>query len=147
KGEPVVRDGIRRSAAREIIDRVLADYPEGRALTDDESHELLAAYGIDLWRRVEVDSAAEAVAAADSLGYPVVLKSLSPLVRGQSLLDGVRVDLRDADTVAVAFETMDQNLAPLDANYFVVQKMANRGVSCVLGSVEDPLFGPVISFS
>ena len=147
KGEPVVRDGIRRSAAREIIDHVLSEYPEGRALTDDESHDLLAAYGIDLWRRVEVDSADEAVAAAEELGYPVVLKSLSPLVRGQSLLDGVRVDLRDAESVAVAFDTMDQNLAPLDANYFVVQRMAERGVSCVLGTVEDPLFGPVISFS
>lgn len=147
KGEPVVRDGIRRSAARALIEEVLAEHPEGRALTDDESHALLAAYGIDLWRRIEVDTADEAVAAAEEVGYPVVLKSLSPLVRGRSILDGVRVDLRDEDSLRVAFATLDQNLAPIDANYFVVQKMAPTGVSCVVGTVEDPLFGPVVSFS
>lgn len=147
KGEPVVRDGVRRTAARELVDSVLAEYPEGRALTDDESHDLLAAYGIDLWRRIEVASADEAVAAAAEVGHPVVLKSLSPLVRGHSLLDAVRVDLTEPEHVRAAFEAMDARLAPLDANYFVVQRMAPPGTSCVLGTVEDPLFGPVISFS
>ena len=147
KGESVVRDGIDRWAVRSLLDRILEEDPEGRALTTDETQELLGAYGIDVWPRVEVATADEAVAAAEEVGYPVVVKSLSPLVRGQAVLEGIRVDLHDAVAVRAAFETMDQRLAPLDANYFVVQKMANHGVSTVLSTIEDPLFGPVVSFS
>ncbi|WP_370892185.1 GNAT family N-acetyltransferase [Janibacter sp. GXQ6167] len=147
RGQPVVRDGINRAAARAVVDRVLEEDPEGRALTADEAHELLAAYGIDVWDRVEVDSADEAVAAAEQVGYPVVLKSLSPLVRNQSVLDGIRVDLADADGVRAAYQALDRRLAPLDANHFVVQKMAPTGVACVAATTEDPLFGPVVSFS
>ncbi|GAB3116357.1 bifunctional GNAT family N-acetyltransferase/acetate--CoA ligase family protein [Janibacter alkaliphilus] len=147
RGEPVTRTGIDRAAARAVIERVLAEDPDGRALTTDEAHELLAAYGIDLWLRVEVETADEAVAAAETVGYPAVVKSLSPVVRGQSYLEGIRVDLTDADAVRRAFEGLDKRLAPMDANYLVVQRMAQPGVSCVLSTIEDPLFGPVVSFS
>ena len=147
KGENVVREGIDRWAVRSLLDRVLEEDPEGRALTQDEVRELLHAYGIDVWPRYEVASADEAVEAAERAGYPVVVKSLSPLVRGQAVLEGIRVDLHDEAAVRAAFEAMDQRLAPLDANYFVVQRMAAHGVSTVLATTEDPLFGPVVSFS
>lgn len=147
KGETVVREGIDRWAVRHLLDRVLEEDPEGRALTTDEAHELLSAYGIQVWPRIEVDSVEEAVAAAEQVGYPVVVKSLSPLVRGQAVLEGIRVDLPDADAVRVAYETLDRRLAPMDANYLVVQRMAGPGVATVLSTIEDPLFGPVVSFS
>lgn len=147
KGSAVVREGIDRWAVRHLLDRVLEEDPEGRALTTDEAQELLAAYGIEVWPRIEVDSAEEAVAAADRVGYPVVVKSLAPLVRGQAVLEGIRVDLPDADAVRVAYETLDRRLAPMDANYLVVQRMARPGVATVLSTIEDPLFGPVVSFS
>lgn len=147
KGETVVREGIDRWAARALLDRVLEEDPEGRALTADEAGELLTAYGIHLWPRREAATADEAVAAAEEVGYPVVVKSLSPLVRGQAMLEGIRVDLHDAAAVRAAFEALDRRLAPMDANYFVVQRMAGHGVSTVLSTMEDPLFGPVVSFS
>jgi acyl-CoA synthetase (NDP forming) len=46
-----------------------------------------------------------------------------------------------------AYATLHDRLAPLAANEFVVQRMANPGVSCVVRTDEDPLFGPVVSFS
>ncbi|WP_427385319.1 GNAT family N-acetyltransferase [Janibacter sp. G56] len=147
RGLTVAPDGIDRKGARRLIEGILAEYPEGRALTSDESHALLACYGIDLWPRIEVADVDEAVAAAEQLGYPVVLKSLSPLVRGQSVLDGVRVDLNGEAALRAAYEVLDRRLAPLDANYLVVQGMATPGVPCVVSSDEDPLFGPVLSFS
>ena len=147
KGETVVREGIDRWAVRALLDRVLEEDPEGRALTADEAQELLAGYGIRVWPRYEVATADEAVAAAEEVGYPVVVKSLSPLVRGQAVLEGIRVDLHDEVAVRAAFETMDRRLAPFDANYFVVQRMAAPGVATVLSTVEDPLFGPVVGFS
>lgn len=147
KGETVLREGIDRWAVRALLDRILEEDPEGRALTSDEARELLDAYGIDVWPRHEAATADEAVAAADAVGYPVVVKSLSPLVRGQAMLEGIRVDLHDAQSVRAAFEALDRRLAPMDANYFVVQRMAGPGVSTVLSTIEDPLFGPVVSFS
>ncbi len=147
RGVPVAPAGIDRPAAEAIVDAVLEECPEGRALTSEEATALLGAYGIGLWRRVEVASADEAVAAAREVGLPVVLKSLSPLVRGQSVLDGIRVDLATESAVREAFTSLNDRLAPLDATYFVVQKMATPGVSCVVSSDEDPLFGPVVSFS
>jgi len=146
KGTPVVVHDVDRAAARAVVERVLGDDPEGRVLTVDETGELLAAYGISLWPVREAGSADEAVAVADELGYPVVVKSLSPLVRGHSVLEGIRVDLDTPEDVRRAFTTLDARLAPIDANHFVVQRMAPAGVACVLTGDEDPLFGPVVSF-
>jgi acyl-CoA synthetase (NDP forming) len=62
-------------------------------------------------------------------------------------MSGIRVDLRSAAQVREAFAGLDERLAPIAANRYVVQRMATPGVSCVVQSEEDPLFGPVVSFS
>lgn len=147
KGQLLDRVGIARFDAEALIDQVLADDPHGRDLTEDEAEHLLAAYGIDLWPRIPALTADEAVEAAEKLGYPVVLKSTSPLVRAQSVLTGVRIDIKDEAAMRVAFASLTEALAVYDANHFVVQRMARQGVSCVVASTEDKLFGPVVRFS
>ncbi|GAB3870909.1 bifunctional acetate--CoA ligase family protein/GNAT family N-acetyltransferase [Terrabacter terrigena] len=147
RGTPVAPNGIDRLRAEALIDGYLADSHEGRALTREEARELLGAYGIRLWPAVEVTSADAAVAAADELTYPVILKSTSPVVRHQPGLVGVRGDLVDADAVRNAYASLSQRLGPLVADRFVVQRMAVPGVSTVIRASEDPLFGPVVSFS
>jgi acyl-CoA synthetase (NDP forming)/RimJ/RimL family protein N-acetyltransferase len=147
RGVPVHPAGINREAAEAVVDRVLATDPEGRRLEPDEVHELLATYGIDVWRSEPVQTADEAVEAAERLGYPVVIKSVAPLLRHQPGLSGIRVDLGSEALVREAFAGLTERLAPLSANTFVVQRMATPGVSCVVRSDEDPLFGPVVSFS
>ena len=147
RGDPVDPVDINRAAAVDLVERVLADAPEGRALTRAETRSLLAAYGITVWESRLVDSADEAVAAADALGYPVILKTTSPVLRHQPGLSGVRADLAGPDVVRTAMESMRSRLGPIAEGSFLVQKMAPPGVSCVLSSVEDPLFGPVVSFS
>ncbi len=147
KGLLLPRRGLDRLAAEELIEEVLAETPHGRDLTQGEAERLLAAYGIELWTREPVTSPQEAAAAATRLGYPVVLKSTSPFVRAQSVLTGVRIDLKDAAAVESAFASLDEALAPFDANHLVVQRMARAGVSCVVACSEDPLFGPVVRFS
>ena len=146
-GVPVGPVGIDREAASALVDRVLVEAPEGRRLTHQEVTELLAAYGIELWGSVPVRTVEEAVAAAAAVGYPVVIKSVAPLMRHQPGLSGIRVDLRSEAQVREAFGALTERLAPLSANTFVVQRMATLGVSCVVRSDEDPLFGPVVSFS
>jgi acyl-CoA synthetase (NDP forming)/GNAT superfamily N-acetyltransferase len=146
-GELVEPSGLNRTAAEHIVERVLADAPAGRTLTPTEAETLLAAYGVELWPTVPVETADDAVAAAEELGYPVVLKSISPTVRHQPGLTGIRVDLGTEASVRESFAVLSWRLSPLDADTFVVQRMATPGVACVVRTAEDPLFGPVVSFS
>jgi acyl-CoA synthetase (NDP forming) len=76
-----------------------------------------------------------------------VVKSVAPVLRHQPGLSGIRVDLRTEAQLREAFEGLDERLAPMSANTYVVQAMATPGVACVVQSDEDPLFGPVVSFS
>lgn len=126
---------------------MLQDCPEGRALTDDEAARLLAAYGIDVWRRIRVRTPEEAVAAADLVGRPVVVKSVSQVLRHTPGLGALRLDLDDDEDVVEAVEHLEARFASVGDPALVVQRMAEPGVACVVGSVEDPLFGPVVSFS
>ena len=146
-GVPVAPAGINRRIAEDIVETVLAMEPKGRRLTSDESTALLQAYGIDVWTKQEVSTVDEAVAAAEQVGYPVVLKSTAPMARHQGGTSGVRVDLRTEAALRAAWESLTERLAPLDADRLVVQRMATPGVPCVVTSDEDPLFGPVIGFS
>lgn len=146
QGLLVAPDGIDRPRAEALIAQVLAESPQGRRLRDDERDELLACYGIPIWPVTPVEDVEEAVAAAAAVGEPVVLKSVSPLVRHQPVT-ALRGDIRSAATMREAYASLDERLAPLHANRFVVQRMAAPGVACVLGSREDPLFGPVVRFS
>ena len=147
RGVPVMPTGIDRMAAERIVTTVLETHPDGRKLTPEEVTDLLAAYGVSVWGSVPVRTVDEAVQAADTVGYPVVIKSVAPLLRHQPGLSGIRVDLGNKEAVRAAFAGLNDRLAPLAANAFVVQKMATPGVSCVVRTDEDPLFGPVFSFS
>ena len=146
-GEPVEPPGLNRAAADELIDGVLADAPAGRALTPAEAQTLLAAYGVELWPTISAATPDEAVAAAELLGYPVVIKSISPAVRHQPSLAGIRLDLATEATVRESFASLSSRLSPMDADTLVLQRMATPGVPCVVRTAEDPLFGPVVSFS
>ncbi|RNI18368.1 bifunctional GNAT family N-acetyltransferase/acetate--CoA ligase family protein [Flexivirga caeni] len=146
RGEPVLPTGIDQAAAEQLVEEVLASAPDGRALTADEVQRLLAAYGIEVWPHTPVHSAADAAEVAERIGYPVVVKSISPLVRTQPVT-AVRPDLRNAGAVREAYTALDERLAPLHANQLVVQRMATPGTPCVVVSGEDPLFGPVVRFS
>jgi acyl-CoA synthetase (NDP forming) len=146
-GEPVNPSGVDRVAAEQLIDGVLADNPEGRALTPAEAQTLLGTYGVEVWPTVPVATPDDAVAAAERLGYPIVLKSISPAVRHQPQQAGIRVDLGTEATVRESFASLSLRLAPMGADAFVVQRMATPGVACVVRTAEDPLFGPVVSFS
>lgn len=146
RGAPVLPEGIDRGAAERLVDRVLAASPDGRPLTAAETHELLSAYGIDVWPHTAVHSADDAVEVAERIGYPVVVKSISPLVRTQPVT-AVRADLTHSAAVRDAYTALDQRLAPLHANRLVVQRMATPGIPCIVATGEDPLFGPVVRFS
>ena len=147
RGVPVAPVGVDRRAAELLVEELLAEHPDGVEMSKADCERLLAAYGVHVWSRLEVHTVEEAVEAADAIGYPVVLKSTSSIVRNQSSVAGIRLDLEDAVAVRTAFASLRDRLVPLAADTLVVQHMASTGVSCVVGTTEDPLFGPLVSFS
>ncbi|MFC6238235.1 bifunctional acetate--CoA ligase family protein/GNAT family N-acetyltransferase [Longivirga aurantiaca] len=113
---------------------------------DDDLTLLLEQYGIPVWPVVAVTSAEQAVEVADRIGYPVVLKTLDPRFSSRTDLGGLRLNLENERAVRTAFRSMSLSLDPEAADRLVLQHMATPGVACVVGSTEDPLFGPVVSF-
>ncbi|NMR19376.1 GNAT family N-acetyltransferase [Cellulomonas fimi] len=150
RGQPVHPPGIDRVRARAIVAAHLRGR-QGRGpvpLGPAAALELLACYGIDVWTGITVAGVDEAVAAAEELGWPVALKSTSPLLRHRADLGGVRLDLGDVEDLRGAYAHLRERAAQVGATDapLEVQRMAPSGVACVIRSAEDPLFGPVVSF-
>ncbi|SDY14210.1 Acyl-CoA synthetase (NDP forming) [Modestobacter sp. DSM 44400] len=133
-------EGVDVEAARQLVDRVLAETPAGRPLTDEETIELLAAYLVPLLGTRRVPDVDAAVAAAEQIGYPVVLKSTAPWLRDRRDLGGMRFDLADAEDVRTAFAAIPAG------DPVIVQEQAAPGVATVVEIVDDPSFGALVSF-
>jgi acyl-CoA synthetase (NDP forming)/GNAT superfamily N-acetyltransferase len=138
--------GCDTARARGLLRRALAATDVGGPASVAVTTELLACYGIGLWPAVVVRDAEQAVAAAESLGYPVALKATAPHLRHRVDLGGVRLDIADEPELRADVEQMLRRLRPLGGGELAVQRMSGHGVACVVRSVEDPLFGPVVSF-
>jgi acetyltransferase len=150
---PVLPASAQRASAREtaaaIIQRARG---AGRALlTEVESKAVLAAYGIPTVPTEVASSEADAVAAAEAIGYPVVVKLHSETITHKSDVGGVRLDLRDEQEVRQAFAGIAAAVAERTGKeHFLgvtVQPMVRRdGYELIMGSSLDAQFGPVLLF-
>ena len=144
---------VETQAAKLLVNRILAERPAGRELTETEIAELLDRYGINLVPQLAVSSLAEAVAAGDQLGWNVVLKATSGAVRGRPDLASVHRNIDSAAEMADAWKDLRQLVAgiglagddSLSVAMPVVQAMAPPGVALVITSREDAAFGPIVS--
>lgn len=115
----------------------------GRWLSDSEAAQLLECYGVDVVQFRAVATEDEAVSAAEELGYPVAVKATGEQWRHRPDLGGVRLDLVGAESVRWAY----RDLASVSGEPLLhVQRMATKGIGCVVGVQEDPSFGSLISF-
>ncbi|MEO7745987.1 MAG: GNAT family N-acetyltransferase [Actinomycetota bacterium] len=146
RGGRVAPGPLYRDAARAVVAAAAPLGPDGVWLTNAQSAELLAAYGIELWPSFPVRTADEAAAAAVRVGYPVVLKATAEGLRHRADLGAVRLDIGREDQLSEAFAEMHERLQALGEDVFAVQAMAPAGLACVVRSTEDPLFGPVVEF-
>jgi acetyltransferase len=117
---------------------------------DAEARAILAATGLPAPPAEVAASADEAVAIADRLGYPAVLKVASPDILHKTDVGGVRVGLESAADVRDAFDLITyraQRYLP-EARLWgcLVQKMAPPGLEVLLGMNRDPQFGPLVTF-
>jgi acetyl coenzyme A synthetase (ADP forming)-like protein len=140
-----VRFDADRGAARRLVAGVRR---AGRTDRDPgEVERLLRIYGFPLAPSRVAASAAEAIAAAQELGYPVVMKVASAKILHKTEVGGVKVDLRNADEVGRAYRELEARLRRRDRDLRMsVQQMIPGGQEVILGMARDAQFGPVLMF-
>src|ERR671922_727054 len=143
-----VAETTRTTEVREILD---AARGEGRtSLSPPEAKRVCDAYGIEVPGEGLATSAEEAVGIAEDIGFPVVLKIVSPDILHKTDAGGVLVGLATADDVSSGYDTILGNARAHDADAEItgvqVQQMLGEGQEVLIGAVTDPSFGPVVTF-
>src|SRR3982751_2791223 len=137
-----------RNQVRQVLDRVKA---EGRtSLTAPEGKAVCDAYGIPVPKEGVATSAADAAKIASEMGFPVVLKIVSPEILHKTEAGGVLVGLKSADEVRQGYETIVANAKKYDAKARIqgvqIQQMIKGGQEVIVGAVTDPSFGKLVAF-
>ena len=145
KVEPLAVD---RDKVRQVLDQL---HSEGRATAGDaEARDILAAYGVPLPKSALAKNADEAVAAAEAIGYPVVMKIASPDILHKTDIGGVKLNLTSASDVRDAFDLIVYRATRHmpDATIWgcQVQQMVKGGKEVIIGVNRDPQFGPLLMF-
>ncbi len=143
-----VEFSIDRKEFRNKFDQILKQ--DSGILSEELSKYLLESYGIPTSRPQPADTAPKAIRIANGIGYPVVLKILSPDITHKTDVGGVILDLKDDTSVAKAFDTIVTNARAACPNARIegvtVQPMIkqNDGIEMILGIKQDPVFGTVL---
>jgi acetate---CoA ligase (ADP-forming) len=141
-GVPVL-EGFRSGllAIRRLLDAVARQGPDAfdhQPVTD--SGPLLAAYGIPTPEHRPASSEADVLAAAEEVGWPVVLKTAAPGIAHRSDVHGVVLDVADADGALAAYRDLAHRLGPDVA----VHHQVPPGVELSIGLVRDPALGLLV---
>ncbi len=143
------RNWLADAPARAALTLPVPALPAGKgAVASLEGQILLQSCGVATAAAKLAKSADEAVAAAEALGYPVVLKIESPDILHKTEAKGVALNLKDAAAVRTAFERLVANAKTYKTDARIagvlVQAMAQGDVELVIGLKRDPTFGPVV---
>ncbi len=139
---------INPAAARQIIAGARA---KGRdALTEVEAKQVFSLYGLPVTATELASSEEEAVKLAESVGYPVVMKIVSPDILHKSDAGGVKVNIKSSEQAKEAYRTILENAHNYKADAHIdgvaVQEMAPWATEVIIGSVNDSTFGPTVMF-
>jgi len=137
-----------RTEAMQVINQARAD---GRgALTEIEAKQVFSAYGLPVTKTQLATSEDQAVELAHEIGFPVVMKIVSPEILHKSDAGGVKVNIKDEAAVREAFRTILANAKEYNSKANIhgiaIQEMAPWGTEVILGSVNDATFGPTMMF-
>jgi acetyltransferase len=139
-----------RALVTAILEQIRA---EGRTLlTEVESKQILTAYHLPTVPTATASTVEAAIAAAQNMGFPVVLKLWSTTITHKTDVGGVQLNLSDTEAVQRAFQQIEENVRARvgDAHFqgVTVQPMINLSDSyeLIIGSSIDPQFGPILLF-
>ncbi|MEX2080989.1 MAG: acetate--CoA ligase family protein [Dehalococcoidia bacterium] len=124
---------------------------EGRTLlTEVEAKDALREAGVPVTATTLATSRADAEQQAESMGYPVVLKIVSPDIAHKTDAGGVKLNLASREAVGAAYDAVLAAAGQYDATARItgvsVQQMARPGTEVIVGMTTDPQFGPVMMF-
>jgi acyl-CoA synthetase (NDP forming) len=129
-----------------IIDKAIAD--DRTFLLIDEAQDVMRAAGIHFPKTIIAENLEAAVHAADSIGYPVVMKVVSRDIIHKSDAGGLALDLEDRGEVIDAYEAIMKNCKAYNPKAHItgveVTEMVGPGLEMVVGAVRDAAFGPVV---
>jgi len=109
------------------------------ALGEYESKQFLAAYGLETTREIRTQTHAETLLAAEEIGYPIALKTCADLHKTER--GGVRLGIVNRDELAETYSDFEKRLGA----DVLVQQMIPQGTELILGVVNDPQFGPMLT--
>ena len=143
------RETVDRAAVREVLDRVKAE--KRSSLSAPEAKQVADAYGLPVPQEGLATSADEAVKLAERIGFPVVMKIVSPEILHKTEAGGVLVGVENAAAVRAGFDTIVANARTYDAGAAIsgvqVQQMLPSGAQeVIVGAVTDPSFGKLVAF-
>src|SRR5215831_16826176 len=137
-----------KTAVRSILDQARS---AGRnSLTAPEAKDICEAYGIAIPKEGVAANAAEAAKLASSIGFPVVMKIVSPQILHKTEAGGVVVGVKSADAAQETFNTIVANARRYKSDATIdgvqVQQMLADGQEVLIGAVTDPAFGKLVAF-
>jgi acetyl coenzyme A synthetase (ADP forming)-like protein len=137
---------------KNAVRRILNDARTAKreALTAPEARGICEAYGITIPKEGVAKSAEEAVKLASDIGFPVVMKIVSPQILHKTEAGGVVVGVKSADAARDAYAAIVGNANKYDAKAEIlgvqVQQMLAGGQEVIIGAVTDPAFGKLVAF-
>lgn len=138
---------VDKDAVRSIIEEARN---KGMHTLGLESFDILKAYGIPTVGTAITTTVEETVKAAEEIGYPLVMKIVSPQISHKSDVGGIKLNLNNAEEVKSAYEDMMENIPKKEPEATLegvqLQKMLSGGNEVIIGMVQDPTFGPMLMF-
>src|ERR1700761_6982960 len=137
-----------KDAVRKILESVKAD--KRTSLTAPEGKLVCDAYGIPVPKEGVAKSAAEAAKIASDMGFPVVMKIVSPDILHKTEAGGVVVGVKTADDVQKNYDVILANAKNYKADAKIegiqIQQMLGGGTEVIVGSITDGSFGKLVAF-
>ena len=120
------------------------------SMGESQARPLLQAYGIPIVQGGDAKTGVQAAKIADEIGYPVVMKIISPQILHKSDAGGIRLNLSSSSEVVQAFAEMTSQIAKNDPEATIegvlIEKMMSQGQEVIVGMRRDPSFGPLMMF-
>jgi len=142
----IVTFKVDTNKAKKIFEKVKQEKRQN--LLEEEGQEVLRAYGLPLPQSALAKTEQEAVKIAKKIGYPVVLKIASPQIIHKSDAGGVKVNIQNDKDVHSAFKEIITNAKKYNKNAVIqgvlVVEMVKGGKEMIIGSKQEPGFGPVL---
>ncbi|MEK6957347.1 MAG: 4-hydroxybutyrate--CoA ligase [Thermoproteota archaeon] len=142
----IVTFKVDTNKAKKIFDKVKQEKRQN--LLEEEGQEILRAYGLPLPQSALAKTEQEAVKIAKKIGYPVVLKIASPQIIHKSDAGGVKVNIQNDKDMHSAFKEIIKNAKKYNKNAVIkgvlVVEMVKGGKEMIIGSKQEPGFGPVL---